>query len=77
MPTDITNTRRDRASQSGTTFRELSYEIRRLWSGTQGEDLALHAMEKGHRVVGYNRREGRLEAAFSLDELVRKLEVPR
>ncbi len=53
--------------------------------GRIGEGLALHALERGHQVVGYNRSPeptralaGRgLEPAYSLDELVQKLRAPR
>ncbi len=53
--------------------------------GRMGGDLGLQAIEKGHRVVGYNRSPERtrelakagFEAAFSLDELTSKLEPPR
>jgi 6-phosphogluconate dehydrogenase len=53
--------------------------------GRIGGAVALHALEKGHQVVGYNRspeatrtlaKEG-LEPAFSLSELVRHLDPPR
>ena len=53
--------------------------------GRMGGDLARQAMEKGHRVVGYNKspdptknlaKEG-LEPAFSVEELVEKLAPPR
>jgi 6-phosphogluconate dehydrogenase len=53
--------------------------------GRMGGDLALQALEKGHQVVGYDRSpdhvgtlaEQGLEPAFSLDELVRRLDPPR
>lgn len=53
--------------------------------GRIGGDLGLHAIEKGHHVVGYNRSPERtrelakagFEPAFSLDELTSKLEPPR
>lgn len=53
--------------------------------GHMGGNLARHALEKQHRVVGYNRsreatvrlaQEG-LEAAYSLDELPARLNPPR
>jgi 6-phosphogluconate dehydrogenase len=53
--------------------------------GRMGGGLARQAIEKGHQVVGYNRRpeatrtllaDG-MDPAFSLDELVGKLEPPR
>ncbi len=53
--------------------------------GQMGGGVALQAMERGHRVIGYNRspqptqslaKEG-LEPVFSLDELVRRLAAPR
>jgi len=53
--------------------------------GRMGANLARHAIEKGHQVVGYNRsqdvtkemaREG-LEAAMSIEELASKLSAPR
>ena len=53
--------------------------------GQMGGSLARLAMEKGHRVAGYNRNPQRtqelakegLDPAFSLAELVGKLEPPR
>lgn len=53
--------------------------------GRMGGDLARQALDKGHRVVGFNRSPEKtrelagsgLEPAFSLEELVRKLEPPR
>ena len=53
--------------------------------GRMGGDLGLQAIEKGHRVVGYNRSPERtrelakagFEPALSLDELTSKLEPPR
>lgn len=53
--------------------------------GRIGSALARQALEKGHKVIGYNRspeptqelaKEG-LEPAFSLDDLARKLDAPR
>lgn len=53
--------------------------------GRMGANIARHAMEKQHSVVGYNleptttddlAREG-LEAAYSIEELSQKLETPR
>src|SRR5687768_13898475 len=53
--------------------------------GRIGGGLGTQALEKGHQVVGYNRSPGAtralakagLEPAFSLDELVKKLDPPR
>lgn len=53
--------------------------------GRMGANLSLQALEKGHRVVGYNRSEGTLrelarnglDPARSLEELVSKLHPPR
>jgi 6-phosphogluconate dehydrogenase len=53
--------------------------------GRIGGNLALQALEKDHQVVGYNRSpqatrslaKNGLDAAFSPDELVRKLGPPR
>jgi len=53
--------------------------------GRMGANLARHAVEKGHQVVGYDSGQGArellaregLEAAPSIEELVSKLERPR
>jgi NAD(P)-dependent dehydrogenase (short-subunit alcohol dehydrogenase family) len=53
--------------------------------GRIGGGVSLHALEKGHQVVGYNRSpnptrvlaEEGVEPAFSLGELVRELDPPR
>ncbi|MBM3926460.1 MAG: hypothetical protein FJ320_10875 [SAR202 cluster bacterium] len=53
--------------------------------GRMGESLALHAIKKGHSVVGYDHNPDRAEAVakngirptFSLTELAQKLSPPR
>lgn len=53
--------------------------------GRMGANLARHAMEKGHQVVGYSRSAGEtkeladegLELANSVEELAAKLDAPR
>lgn len=53
--------------------------------GRMGRDIARHAMEKSHHVVGYNRTRERtlelategIEPALTFEELAQKLEPPR
>ena len=68
-----------------TTKRKNKKEFGVIGLGRMGGDLALQAIEKGWRVVGYNRSPERtralarkgLVAASSLAELVGELKPPR